>query len=370
MKENKIVNLVLEGGGVKGIGLVGAITELEKQGYSWNSIGGTSAGAIVATLLAVGYTGKELYEIICGPDIKFIDMMDDESVRNDFFKLEKLVVPALKRRRILPILVSLVRCLSPIFKLWKRLWQNHGLFDGEYIVDKVRELIKKKTGDDCFTFADLAHKNDGDETKLSLMVTDITNGRLLILPRDLEKLGSSPENMEIVKAMRMSMSFPFFFKPVKVPVPKAEFVLLMDGGVLSNFPYWYIEELAQTSKKAHPTIGVLLDEGPRPGILNLWGILDALLYTMISPLDRVGHRALSNRIVKVTTQLGEAAITRDISTFDFDLEQADKDKLFDNGRTAARNQIPLFEQVVETEKPAREDMKDWSRRKGTLAEAA
>ena len=41
------VNLVLEGGGVKGIGLVGAISVLEEHGFTFVRVAGTSAGAIV-----------------------------------------------------------------------------------------------------------------------------------------------------------------------------------------------------------------------------------------------------------------------------------------------------------------------------------
>ncbi len=44
---------VFEGGGVKGIGLVGAISEIEKAGYGFENLAGTSAGAIVASLLSV-----------------------------------------------------------------------------------------------------------------------------------------------------------------------------------------------------------------------------------------------------------------------------------------------------------------------------
>ncbi len=51
---------VFEGGGVKGIGLVGAVAEVEKAGYEFVNLAGTSAGAIVASLLAVGYTAEEL----------------------------------------------------------------------------------------------------------------------------------------------------------------------------------------------------------------------------------------------------------------------------------------------------------------------
>ena len=50
-------NLVFEGGGVKGIAYAGALKELEKKGLltSLQRVAGTSAGAITATLLAVGY---------------------------------------------------------------------------------------------------------------------------------------------------------------------------------------------------------------------------------------------------------------------------------------------------------------------------
>ena len=57
-------------------------------------IGGTSAGAIVATLLAVGYTGRDLHEVIIGPDLDFINIMDDVPVRQDFFKVQKRLIRA------------------------------------------------------------------------------------------------------------------------------------------------------------------------------------------------------------------------------------------------------------------------------------
>jgi NTE family protein len=365
MTTDKKLNLVLEGGGVKGIGLVGAIEELENAGYSWDYIGGTSAGAIVATLLAVGYTGKELYEIVTGTEMDFISIMDDVPVRQDFLRVSRKAAKAIENRRYLRLLFS----TYGIWKLLKRLKQNYGLFDGEYIVEKVRDLIEKKTGNRRYTFSDLADANGGDATKLSLMVTDITNGKLLILPRDLPKLHRFPDQMEIVQAMRMSMSFPFFFKPVRIRIPDQE-ILLMDGGVLSNFPYWYIDGLAETSKKPHPTIGILLDEPPSAGIKDFWGIIMELLNTMISPLDRVGHRALNNRIVKVTTIVEEDGQAREISTLAFDLGQKDKDLLYDNGRKAARNFIPMFEQTAEKDKSAVQIMKDWSAEKSTTAEAA
>src|SRR5215470_10335105 len=117
MTTDKKLNLVLEGGGVKGIGLVGAIEELENAGYSWDYIGGTSAGAIVATLLAVGYTGQELYEIITGTDMDFVSIMDDVRVRQEFLKVSRKATKAIENRHYLRLLFS----AYGIGKLLKRL---------------------------------------------------------------------------------------------------------------------------------------------------------------------------------------------------------------------------------------------------------
>ena len=62
------IDLVFEGGGVKGIALVGAYSVLEEHGYSRQNMAGASAGAIVAALVAAGYSAAELREIIGGLD--------------------------------------------------------------------------------------------------------------------------------------------------------------------------------------------------------------------------------------------------------------------------------------------------------------
>ncbi|HYW85855.1 MAG TPA: patatin-like phospholipase family protein, partial [Spirochaetia bacterium] len=65
---------VFEGGGVKGIALVGALSAFESHGFKWCNLAGTSAGAIVASLLASGYSAAELKEIIGNLDyMKFED---------------------------------------------------------------------------------------------------------------------------------------------------------------------------------------------------------------------------------------------------------------------------------------------------------
>ncbi len=58
------VDLVFEGGGLKGIALAGAYSVLEERGYRPQNVAGASAGAIVAALVAAGYTAAELRETI------------------------------------------------------------------------------------------------------------------------------------------------------------------------------------------------------------------------------------------------------------------------------------------------------------------
>ena len=64
LDQQQPVDLVCEGGGVKGIGLAGAYSVLEEHGYRPNNVAGTSAGAITAALIAAGYSSAELKKIV------------------------------------------------------------------------------------------------------------------------------------------------------------------------------------------------------------------------------------------------------------------------------------------------------------------
>lgn len=57
------IGLALSGGGVKGAAHIGVIKALEENGIKIDIIGGTSAGSIVATLYAMGYTPNEMLKL-------------------------------------------------------------------------------------------------------------------------------------------------------------------------------------------------------------------------------------------------------------------------------------------------------------------
>ena len=65
---------VFQGGGVKATAFTGAICRLEEEGMMWQRLAGTSAGAIIAAFLAVGYRGKEIKKIMYELIIKKLEI--------------------------------------------------------------------------------------------------------------------------------------------------------------------------------------------------------------------------------------------------------------------------------------------------------
>ena len=63
------VQLVLGAGGVYCFTYIGAIQELQQRGFTFSSISGVSAGAIVGMLLAAGLSGKEIEDRLLAFDV-------------------------------------------------------------------------------------------------------------------------------------------------------------------------------------------------------------------------------------------------------------------------------------------------------------
>lgn len=205
---------VFEGGGVKGVGLVGALCSLEKKGYVWQRIAGTSAGSIVATLLAVGYSGEEIQKIMFDTDFK--DFINEGGLQS---------VPFVGKT------------LSLMF--------YKGLYSGDKIEKWITKYLEKKGK---LKFKDVS-KNG--KSRLKIIAADITKKDIIIIPDDLAKYGIDPMEFEIAKAVRMSISIPFYFKPVKFKY-KEKMSYVVDGGVLSNFPIWIFDV---TGRPRWPTFG-------------------------------------------------------------------------------------------------------------------
>lgn len=187
-------NFVFEGGGVKGIAYLGAMEVFEEKGVLANieRIGGTSAGAINAILLGLGYSTAEMKEVLW--KLKFTNFMDDSW--------------------------GVVRDLN-------RLKDDFGWYKGDYFRQWIAELIEAKTGNSESTFADFEamRQNQGFKS-LYLIGTNLTTSMSQVFSYE------TTPNEKIADAARVSMSIPLFFTAKRLE----DNDVYVDGGVLNNYP--------------------------------------------------------------------------------------------------------------------------------------
>jgi NTE family protein len=302
---------VFEGGGVKGIGLVGAVCAIEKAGYQFENLAGTSAGAIVASLLAVGYSSAELKK-----------------------ELERLNYNDFKDEGLLDRLGFLGKGLSLGFE--------YGIYEGEFFETWLESLLltKGKT-----TFGDIrtAYQEDKYKYKFQAIAADITDRRLLVLPGDLNLFGINPDEFSISRAVRMSMSIPFFFEPVELRDTSGRKHFIVDGGILSNYPIWLLDD--GSSDPPWPTFGFKLMEpnkrelkkAKRNPINNPVRFLKAIVGTMLDAHDRY-HISESkgdyDRTIGIPTAIKFNGIEQEITTTDFGITQGESQALYNNGMQA------------------------------------
>ncbi len=302
MKETNVLkaDAVFEGGGVKGIGLVGAVAVAEERGYQWQNVAGTSAGAIVATLLSAGYTAAEMKEI-----------------------MEKLDYNDFKDSGLLDKVPLVGKIASLIFE--------KGIYEGKWFENWMRGLLKKK-GKETFgnLIADEFQNDERYRFKLRVIASDISSGRMLVLPQDIADFGIRPEDLNIVAAVRMSMSIPFFYEPVRLRNMKTNQVsYIVDGGILSNFPVWLFD--TEGAIPEWPTFGFKLvepEEGAPNQIRGPISLLTALFSTMSEAHDA--------RYIKDADFVRTVPIpTLDVKTTEFDLSPKKSEALYQSGRQAA-----------------------------------
>ncbi|PFA62354.1 hypothetical protein CN378_20545 [Bacillus sp. AFS015802] len=279
---------VFSGGGIKGFALIGAYQAIEEKGYTFKRLAGTSAGAVIAAFIAAGYTSGELLKIMDDVDLK--KLLDSNAI------------------------ISL-----PILK-WFRVYYRLGLYKGKALESWLEERLKARG---IYTFADLPPQS------LRVIASDLSNGRLLVLPDDLEKYGIAKETFPVARAIRMSASLPYFFEPVKLRSLEGV-SLMVDGGVLSNFPMWLFDR--ENVKKVRPVIGVKLSHDllakPKKQIKNAIDLYEALFTTMKDAHDsRYISRKHEKNIIFVPT--------KGVLTTEFELTPERKTELILYGKSKA-----------------------------------
>jgi NTE family protein len=311
-------DLVLSGGGVKGIGLVGALVALMEAGYAIQRVSGTSAGSVVGAILAAGTQG-------------------DEQLTPDEVKQLAMTVPY--RKFLDPTPITGIPLLGPA---WGVLTEE-GIYKGDFAHDWIRSELENLG---VSTFGDMAVDDDHllPERRYKLVVTvaDVTTGQMVRLPWDYRRLyGLDPDEQPVADAVRASMSIPFFFRPAKLKSASGLTSTLVDGGLLSNFP---IDSFARADKgpPRWPTFGVtVLPNLPQgndkliPGLAPLrWiggspALLEDLVTTMIVGHDQayLNQPWVSARAIRVDST--------EVGFLDFNISHKQMDALYERGHEAA-----------------------------------
>ncbi|GAA4392342.1 patatin-like phospholipase family protein [Hymenobacter koreensis] len=203
-------NLVMEGGGIRGIAYGGALQELEQQGVlaGIQRVGGTSAGAIQAALLAVGYTPQEIITVVNSTPVQRLN--DGRFI---------------------------------FFGGSHRLVKQYGWYRGDQFTKYLSELVARKTQNGNLTLGQLhalAQQQPGRYRDLYTTGTNLTTQRVQVFSHE------THPDMRVADAVRISMSIPLYFRAVLLdekghvvtgkPAANQRTQVLVDGGLLANYP--------------------------------------------------------------------------------------------------------------------------------------
>ncbi|KKE80650.1 patatin-like phospholipase family protein [Oceanobacillus caeni] len=284
------IDAVFSGGGVKAFAFAGVLKSLEESEFDLERVAGTSAGAIVASLIASDYKIDEIIQLTQELDLKkFLDP------------------PALTK-------------YIPMSK-WLFLYFQLGLNKGKKLEDWLYQTLAQKN---IYTF------NDIKEGYLKVVVSDLSLGKLVIIPDDLERIyGIHPKHFPVSTAVRMSAGFPYFFMPKKMPGKTDKKSIIVDGGLLSNFPMWLFNDGEQ--RDTRPVLGIKFtgsvekENTPRQ-ISNAFDMFTALFATMKQAHDaRYISKSEKNNIIFIPVE--------GVDTVNFHIDIKVKQELFDIGKT-------------------------------------
>jgi NTE family protein len=203
-------NLIMKGGGIRGIAYGGALQELESRGVLAHitRVGGTSAGAIQAALLAVGYSPAAIIDIINRTPVQRLN--DGQFI---------------------------------FIGGGSRLLRQYGWYRGDQLTKYICELVGRQTQRPNLTLAELhalALAQPGHYRDLYTTGTNLTLQRTQVFGYE------THPTMRVADAVRISMSIPLYFRAVLLDTdneviqgkPKAgqPTQVLVDGGLLANYP--------------------------------------------------------------------------------------------------------------------------------------
>jgi NTE family protein len=318
---------IFEGGGAKGLAHVGTIAAAQELGVQFVGVAGASAGAMVASLIAVGYNAKALYD-----PVKRTGLLS--GALTDLFgpgKWDewKQFSAALQNKLSTTTVLGAWLGAPSFYWNWKkpitRLITEFGFLDTAPIEVAIDTWLRGgrisiPEAQDRLLFKDL------DPTKvppLRIIASDIDGQAPIVFSRE-----KTPE-VPVARAICASIAIPFFFKPVTLEVD-GERRTLVDGGLVSNFPVWIFDDARRKRTAPTATIGFRLSE-----------VTDEPVDSQSSPIrfaQRLLETALNANIeihARGIDDLYTFPIEVNASTYDFDLSPDRKHAIYQSARQQA-----------------------------------
>jgi NTE family protein len=307
-----VADLVLEGGGVKGSALIGAVAAFEDAGYRFHRLAGTSMGALIASAVAAGIRPARMRELMMSVD--FARLLDATRVRSLH-------------------LGALGTALSEMLEA--------GIYRG----DALREAIAGWLGEaGVRTFADLRLDDPGADRnlppdrryRLVMVASDVSRELMVRIPWDLRReYGLDPDSFAVADAVRASTAIPFFFRPARLRSNlSGQDSYVVDGALTSGFPV-HIFDRTDGLPPRFPTFHVSLTtaRAPTQRANDVAGDVD-LLRALV-------HTALNGRLNSERSDPAVAARTVVVDTSyvgatDFSINAATRQRLYDDGYAAAQ----------------------------------
>lgn len=286
--DNTKYDAVFQGGGVKGIAFAGALKRFEEEGVGFRRYAGTSAGAITAGLCSAGYDAEELKDILWSTD--FTEFADPKKIfKGNFFT-------------ILWRFVGL---------FWSKL--GYGLFSTDPFYKWFNNLLEKKS----------VSSFESVPFYLRVFASDVAQRKLMQFDKD------NAANMEIAEAVRMSMSFPFFFRATTDNINNS---LAVDGGLLADFPIATFDDVGGCKS----TIGFRLVSDKQLKAHKIPKNIGAFILSIIETMQAQIERSYIDEAYWARTI---PIPTGNIETLNFNLTEEEKSFLYKSGYDAVDKAI-------------------------------
>ncbi len=261
--------LILSGGGIKGIAFIGALQVLDIYNLlsHFDTFLGCSAGAIVSLLIYIGYTPKQLYKLFT--KINFANYHE--------IHLDKIIT-------------------------------EKGLDSGNKLMKLLRLICHRKGVYPSTTFQELY--NHFHKT-LIIVGTNITTNRTEYFSHQLTP------SMPVLKAIRISISYPYLYKPVLW-----NNCVYVDGGLLEPFPIKYF------GKECQDVLGILIHDRLEGELRNncndtIEDFSLSILSAIIDKITEISMEGMVNRYIHINI--------KNIHSMNFHQDSAAKELLYQEG---------------------------------------